>query len=171
MIVPASLHLHTSGDVIPPSLQKEDPNQGQENPMLQSSLPGMRKRNMASLGVCIASYLPSSYTYSISSSLNISRPTPRLQNLLQILPAVLVCSLMVVQLLLQVCDLSRGLRALAGETLVDRINGDIDEPISRNQLLHISMETSPLQGAGKLTSFQHPRTPESRKAGPKAPST
>jgi hypothetical protein len=65
VMLPASLHLHTSGEVTPQSLQKEDPNLGSQNPMLQTSLPPMKKRNMASLRVFIASYLPPSHAYSI----------------------------------------------------------------------------------------------------------
>lgn len=59
---------------------------------------------------------------------NISRTSPRLQNLLQILPAILMCSLVVVELLLKVGNFRSGLGALAGKTLVDCVDGNVDEP-------------------------------------------
>lgn len=66
-----------------------------------------------------------------------SRPTTRLQNLLQVLPAVLVRSFVVVQLLLQAGDLSSGLGALAGKTLVDCVDRDVDEPDPKGQPPHL----------------------------------
>lgn len=63
-----------------------------------------------------------------SQTSRLSRTTTRLQNLFQVLPAVLVRRLMVVQLLLQIGDLGSGLGALTGKTLVNSIDGDIDEP-------------------------------------------
>ena len=41
-----------------------------------------------------------------------------------------MCGLVVVELLLEVGDFGCGLCALAGQALVDGIDGDIDEPIS-----------------------------------------
>lgn len=57
-----------------------------------------------------------------------SRAASGRQNLLHVLPAILECSLMVVELLLEVGDLGGSLRALASETLVDGADGDVDEP-------------------------------------------
>lgn len=71
-------------------------------------------------------------------AVSLSCPTPRLQNLLQIIPAILMRRLMVMQLLLEVGYLGRSLRTLTGETLVDSINRDIDEPIPPDQLLHFT---------------------------------
>ena len=55
---------------------------------------------------------------------------PRLQNLLQILPAILVRSLVVLQLLLEIDDLRGSLGALPNKALVDSIDGNIDKPSS-----------------------------------------
>lgn len=60
-----------------------------------------------------------------------SRASSRAQNLLQVLSTVLERSFVVVQLLLEVGDLGRGLRTLTSETLVDGADGDVDEPISQ----------------------------------------
>lgn len=62
---------------------------------------------------------------------NSSRTPPRHQNLLQILAAVLMRGLVVVELLLKVGNFRSGLGALAGKTLVDSVDGDVDEPESR----------------------------------------
>ena len=56
-----------------------------------------------------------------------SSPT-RLQNLLQILPTLLIRRLMVLQLLLQIGDFRSRLAALARKALVHRIDRNIDEP-------------------------------------------
>lgn len=65
--------------------------------------------------------------YSIHLTNALSRPT-RLQDLLQVIPAVLVRRLMVMQLLLEIGNFRRRLGALAGKTLVDGVDGDVDEP-------------------------------------------
>jgi hypothetical protein len=57
-----------------------------------------------------------------------SRPPTRLENLLQVLPTLLVCRLVILQLLLEVGDLSGGLAALTRKTLVNCVDGNIDEP-------------------------------------------
>lgn len=59
---------------------------------------------------------------------NVSRPPTRFQNLLQILPTILMRRLMILQLLLQIRDLPRSLGALARESFVHRVDGDVDEP-------------------------------------------
>lgn len=56
-----------------------------------------------------------------------SRP-PRLENLLQVLTTLLVRRLVILQLLLEVGDLSGGLATLAHKTLVDYADGNVDEP-------------------------------------------
>jgi hypothetical protein len=61
---------------------------------------------------------------------NSSRTSSRLQNLLQILAAILMRGLVVVELLLKVGNFRSGLGALAGKTLVDSVDGDVDEPES-----------------------------------------
>lgn len=60
--------------------------------------------------------------------LKTSSSPPRLQNLLQILPTILMRCLMVMQLLLQIRDLSARLGTLTRKTLINRVDGDIDEP-------------------------------------------
>lgn len=64
----------------------------------------------------------------LSSNHITSRPTSRLEDLLKVLPGVLMCRLMVMKLLLQVRDLRAGLAALACKALVNGIDGNIDEP-------------------------------------------
>lgn len=64
----------------------------------------------------------------IPSSTFCSRPPTRFENLLEILPTLLVCRLVILQLLLEAGDLRGGLAALARKTLVDCVDGDVDEP-------------------------------------------
>lgn len=57
-----------------------------------------------------------------------SRPPTRLEDLLEVLPTLLVCRLVILQLFLEVGDLSGGLAALARKALVDCVDGNVDEP-------------------------------------------
>ena len=73
---------------------------------------------------------PSNITSYLLSKPAPSRPTSRLQNLLHILPAILMSSLVILQLLLEVGYLQFSIRALPSKTLVDSINRNINEPKS-----------------------------------------
>lgn len=57
-----------------------------------------------------------------------SRSPTRLKNLLKVLPTLLVCRLVILQLFLEVGDLSGGLAALARKALVNCVDGNVDEP-------------------------------------------
>ena len=64
----------------------------------------------------------------IPISIFCSRPPTRLENLLEVLPTLLVCRLVILKLFLEVGDLSGGLAALARKALVDCVDGNVDEP-------------------------------------------
>lgn len=98
--------------------------------------------------------------------IEVSRPT-RLQNLLQILPAVLVRGLVVMQLLLEIGDFRRRLRALAGKTLVHRVDGDIDEPTGYKYDQYLPGN---VKKDIQLTSSPRPRKLSSRTASRIVPS-
>lgn len=80
--------------------------------------------------------------------------------------------LVVMQFLLDAGDLIRCLGALARETFVDRVDGDIDEPTSSSSVLSIPTQRKRQdQRETKLTSSPHPHKPSSQKASPTVPST
>ena len=67
-----------------------------------------------------------------------SRPPTRFENLLQMLPALLARRFVILQLLLEVGDLSSGLAALTRKTRVDCVDGNIDEPGMGNVSVSVS---------------------------------